>query len=378
MAAPGSRPSRRAALTSPLHRTPLYEAHVRDGAKLAPFAGYELPIRFAGTMEEHEAVRTSVGAFDVSHLGTVFVDGSQAAAVIGASFTNDPERLADGEAQYTLCCDEDGGVIDDLIVYRLREDAWLTVPNAANATEVVATLAAAARDRDASLRDESLDWAVIAVQGPDSLALVDRVLGSLGTTGSPATSTGSFGVASIDVDGTRGWLARTGYTGEPGVEVVIPGAVAITLWDALLDAEVVPCGLGARDTLRLEAGRLPHGNDLSREVTPFDARLGWAVKLDRGAFQGSDALARAKEQGPSRRLWGLEVSGRRPARQGNAVMLDGRQVGQVTSGTLSPTLGRPIALAYLDADLGPGTQVTVDIRGNLTDAEVVRPPFLRR
>ena len=376
--APGVRPRRRAALTSPLHRTPLYEAHVRDEAKLAPFAGYELPIRFAGTLEEHEAVRTSVGAFDVSHLGTVFVDGPQAAEVIGASFTNDPAKLADGGAQYTLCCDEDGGVIDDLIVYRLREDAWLTVPNAANASGVVATLDAAARDRDATIRDESLDWAVIAVQGPEALGLVDRVLASLGTAGTPATSTASFGVAPIEVDGAHGWLARTGYTGEAGVEVVIPGAAAIPLWDALLAAEVVPCGLGARDTLRLEAGLPLHGNDLSRDVTPFDARLGWAVKLDRGAFQGSAALARAKEQGPSRRLWGLEVNGRRPAREGNTVMLDGRQVGQVTSGTLSPTLGRPIALAYLDADLGPEDHVTVDIRGNLTDAEVVRPPFLRR
>ena len=361
-----------------MHRTPLYDAHVREGAKLAPFAGYELPIRFAGTIEEHEAVRSSVGMFDVSHLGTVFVEGPEATQVIGAAFTNDPGKLADGGAQYTLCCDEDGGVIDDLIVYRLREDAWLTVPNAANATEVVATLEAAARDRDASIRDESLDWAVIAVQGPDSLALVDRVLGSLGTAGSPAGSTASFEVAPIDVDGARGWLARTGYTGEPGVEMVVPGAVATTLWDALLAAEVVPCGLGARDTLRLEAGLPLHGNDLSRDVTPFEARLGWAVKLDRDAFQGSQALARAKEEGPARRLWGLEVHGRRPAREGNAVTLDGRQVGQVTSGTVSPTLGRPIALAYLDAELGPESHVTVDIRGNLTDAEVVRPPFLRR
>lgn len=361
-----------------LRATVLTADHERRGAKLGPFAGWQMPIRFAGTLAEHAAVREHVGAFDVSHLGTVFVEGADATAVVGASFTNDPSRIGDGEAQYTLCCDDDGGVLDDLIVYRLSAERWLAVPNAANNAAVVSTLEDAAEGRAAAVSDQSTDWAVLAVQGPASLELTDSVLGELGQHGSPASATPSFAVAAVEVEGHVGWLARTGYTGERGVELVLPNAAAPALWSRLLEAGCEPCGLGARDTLRLEAGLPLHGNELSTQVTPFDARLGWAVVVDREPFRGQQALVRAKEAGPRRRLWGLEVEGRRPAREGMSVHLDGEVVGEVTSGTLAPTLGRPIALAYLDTGLGPDDAVTVDVRGHPTGATVVKPPFLRR
>ncbi len=361
-----------------LRPTVLTADHERRGAKLGPFAGWRMPIRFAGTLAEHAAVREHVGAFDVSHLGTVFVDGPDATAVVAASFTNDPDRISDGAAQYTLCCDDHGGVLDDLIVYRLSGERWLAVPNAANNAAVVSSLERAADGRDAVVSDQGPDWAVLAVQGPDSLEHTDAVLSGLGGHGAPASSTASFAVATIEVDGHTGWLARTGYTGEQGVELVVPNAAAPPLWTALLEAGAEPCGLGARDTLRLEAGLPLHGNELSTEGTPFDARLGWAVVVDREPFQGQEALARAKEAGPRRRLWGLEVEGRRPAREGMSVLVDGEKVGEVTSGTLAPTLGRPIALAYLDARLGPDDTVTVDVRGHAVEATVVKPPFLRR
>ncbi|MFP4634619.1 MAG: glycine cleavage system aminomethyltransferase GcvT [Nitriliruptoraceae bacterium] len=361
-----------------LRTTALTVEHERRGAKLGAFAGWRMPIRFAGTITEHTAVRESVGVFDVSHLGTVFIDGPDATAVIAASFTNDPGRITDGAAQYTLCCADDGGVLDDLIVYRLHEQRWLAVPNAANNAAVVDTLERAAAERDATVVDEGPAWAVLAVQGPSSLERIDAVLADLGERSAPAMATPSFGVAHIEVEGRAGFLARTGYTGERGVELVIPNDVAPALWRALLEVEVEPCGLGARDTLRLEAGLPLHGNELSPATTPFEARLGWAVVLDRAAFQGQRALIEAKQEGPRRRLWGLLVEGRRPAREGMEVQHDGRSVGEVTSGTFSPTLERPIALAYLATGLEPEETVSVDVRGRQTTATVVRPPFVRR
>ena len=365
-----------------LRSTPLTSHHVEAGAKLGPFAGWSMPIRFAGTLEEHAAVRDGVGVFDVSHLGTVFVDGPDAQAVIAASFTNDPARLEDGSSQYTLCCDDRGGIVDDLIVYRRGADAFMAVPNAANTASVVRVLEAAAQDHEATVRDESVDWAVLAVQGPDALTLVDGVLAEAAHGGDhrsdAASSTPHLGVRDVEVAGAIGVLARTGYTGEPGVELVVPGGVAVTLWEWLTAAGAVPCGLGARDTLRLEMGYPLHGNELSTATSPYEARLGWAVKLDRDEFRGAAALREAKERGPSRRLWGLLVEGRRAARGEMDVLHEGEPVGIVTSGTLSPTLGRPVALAYLSDPLGPGDRVEIDVRGRSAGAEVVRPPFLER
>ncbi len=361
-----------------LRTTALTAHHRAAGAKLAAFAGWSMPISFSGTLAEHRAVRDDVGVFDVSHLGTVWIEGPDAAEVVGRAFTNDPARLTDGSSQYTLCCDEQGGVVDDLIVYRLAAERFVAVPNAANTADVVAALTTAAQGRAARVADASTDVAVLAVQGPRSLEVADQVLAMLGAAGTPATDTEPLGVATVEVRGAALLLCRTGYTGERGVELLVPGEVAAPLWEGLGAAGAVACGLGARDTLRLEMGYPLHGNELSTSRTPYEARLGWAVRLDRGAFRGREALVAAKERGPTQRLWGLVADGRRPARAGLAVRRPGTDevVGTTTSGSLSPTLGVPIALAYLDADLGPGAQVELDVRGPPTDAEVVRPPFV--
>lgn len=360
-----------------LRRTALTARHEAVGARLAPFAGWLMPIQFAGTIEEHEAVRSEVGVFDVSHLGTVWIDGGDALDTLAASFTNDPSTLGDGDSQYTLCCDERGGIVDDLIVYRLAADRFAVVPNAANTSEVVDVLRRSADGREATIRDESAQWAVLAVQGPRAFEVVDRLLEDLGAP-LAASDIPYLGVAEVTLSGHDGLVCRTGYTGEPGCELVVPNAVTEAVWDAALDLGAVACGLGARDTLRLEMGYPLHGNDLSVDVTPYEARLGWAVKLDRAAFRGQEALAEAKRAGPSRRLWGLLGAGRRPARAGMSVVADGAPAGVVTSGGFSPTLGRGIALAFVDATLAPGATVAVDVRGTGVDFEVVRPPFLDR
>ena len=348
-----------------------------------------MPLRFAGTLTEHTAVRDDVGVFDVSHLGTVWITGADAEAVVAATFTRDPAPLGTGGSQYTLCCDEDGGIVDDLLVYRLGPTRFVTMPNAANTAAVVAALRAAARDRDVEVDDASTHWAVLAVQGPRSLEVVDGVLSGLGFAGSPAATTPHLDVRPLAITGTalgvgesdaEVLLCRTGYTGERGVELLVPATVATSLWRALRAAGAVACGLGARDTLRLEMGYPLHGHELTRDTTPYEARLGWAVQLDRGPFRGAAALAAARHAGVRHRTWGLVLDGRRPARAGLSVHAVGsaRSVGRTTSGTLSPTLSRPIAVAALDPDLAPGDVVEVDLRGRRTVAEVVRPPFVDR
>ncbi len=363
-----------------LRTTALTAHHVARGARLAPFAGWSMPLRFQGTLAEHAAVRHDVGAFDVSHLGTVWVEGTRAAEVVAATFTNDPARLEDGTSQYTLCCDEQGGIVDDLIVYRLSGRCFVAVPNAANTAAVTAALQAEATDRGVTVLDASTEWAVVAVQGPRALTVTDQVLAGLGAADSPASSTPAFGVRSVALADGELLLCRTGYTGERGVELLVPGPLALEVWEALSSAGVTACGLAARDTLRLEMGYPLHGNELSVARHPYQARLGWAVRLDRDDFRGRQALAAARAAGPSERLWGLVADGRRPARAGLEVLRAGTDevVGTTTSGTLSPTLGVPIALAYLPAELGPGDRVELDVRGRRTDAEVVRPPFVDR
>jgi aminomethyltransferase len=365
-------------MTDELLRTALTDAHEDAGAAMAAFAGWNMPLRFAGTIAEHEAVRTAVGAFDVSHLGTVWLDGADACAVLAATFSNDPTTLRDLSSQYTLCCDEDGGIVDDLIVYRLGHDRWLTMPNAANTAAVVAALRAAADGRDVQVRDESREWTVVAVQGPGALALLDGLDLDLIGLCDVASDVAHLQLAELALDGDRGVLARTGYTGEPGAELLVPNAAAPALWTRLLEAGAEPCGLGARDTLRLEMGYPLHGNELSTEVNPYEARLGWAVKLDRDPFRGQEALRAAKEAGTTRRLLGLRTDGRRLARAGMRVVRDGADVGQVTSGGFSPTLERGIALAYLARAVETGDEVAVDVRGTQLPFEVVQPPFVDR
>jgi aminomethyltransferase len=356
-----------------LQDTPLTARHESAGAKLAPFAGWRLPLQFEGTLAEHTAVREDVGVFDVSHLGTVWVTGPDATAVIADTFTNDPWKLADGESQYTLHCDAYGGIVDDLIVARISADRWMAVPNAANRLEVVRDLKVAAAERTADVHDETSRWAVIAVQGPRALDVARAVLGF------DAGSLAFTHIAPVEHDGVSLLVSRTGYTGERGVELVVPDEAAVRVWDACLEAGARPCGLGARDTLRLEMGYPLHGNDLTREVLPLEARLGWAVRLDRpGEPQAAAALRASREVGPRRRLLGLRGDTRRAPRAGMTVLHDGAGVGSVTSGSYSPVLGVGIGLALLDDPVAPGDTVAVDVRGREQEFAVVKPPFVDR
>jgi aminomethyltransferase len=360
-------------LTSPLH-----DRHVAAGAKLADFSGWSMPIEYAGggVLAEHTAVREAVGLFDVSHLGTATVRGPGAAAFVDSCLSNDLSRIGPGQAQYTLCCDESGGVVDDLIVYLHGPDHVLLVPNAANAPEVLRRLADAA-PAGVAVTDRHAAVAVLAVQGPHSL----QVLELLGLPGelsymSFVTGTGAHGAAEVTV-------CRTGYTGEHGYELLVDADRAGELWDALLesgqDVGIRPCGLGSRDTLRTEMGYPLHGHELSLDITPNQARSGWAVGWKKPAFWGRDALLAEKEAGPARLLWGLRATGRGIPRPGMAVLGgEGERIGEVTSGTFSPSLRTGIALALLDTAAGveEGAQLTIDVRGRQEPVEVVRPPFV--
>ncbi len=363
-------------LTSPLH-----DRHVAAGAKLADFGGWSMPIEYAGggVLAEHAAVREGVGLFDVSHLGTGTVRGPGAAAFLDACLTNDLGRIGPRQAQYTLCCLPDGdpragGVIDDLIVYLHGPDEVLLVPNAANAAEVLGRLAAEA-PAGVTVENRHEEVAVLAVQGPRSL----QVLELLGVPGELAYMSFVTGTGS----GVEVTVCRTGYTGEHGYELLIAAEHAGDMWDALLEAGqdlgIRPCGLGARDTLRTEMGYPLHGHELSPDITPVQARAGWAVGWKKPAFWGREALLAEREAGPRRLLWGLRASGRGIPRAGMAV-LDGagEQVGLTTSGTFSPTLKTGIALALLDSSAGieAGAELAVDVRGRPQPVEVVKPPFV--
>jgi aminomethyltransferase len=357
-----------------LRTSPLDDRHVAAGAKLADFSGWSMPIEYAGggVLAEHAAVRTAVGLFDVSHLGTGTVRGPGAAALVDRCLTNDLSRIGPGQAQYTLCCDDDGGVVDDLIVYLHGPDDVLLVPNAANAAEVLSRLRRAAPD-DVRVADLHAEVAVLALQGPRS----PQVLSAIGLAADLPYMSFAGG------DGDQVTVCRTGYTGEHGYELLVAADRAGELWDALLTAGagegIRPCGLGARDTLRTEMGYPLHGHELSAQITPNQARAGWAVGWKKPEFWGREALLAEKEAGPARLLWGLRASGRGIPRPGMAVLgADGARVGEVTSGTFSPTLRTGIALALLDtaAGLTEGAEVSVDVRGRPQPVEVVRPPFV--
>jgi aminomethyltransferase len=360
-------------LTSPLH-----DRHVALGAKLADFSGWSMPIEYAGggVLAEHAAVREAVGLFDVSHLGTGTVRGPGAAAFVDRCLTNDLSRIGPGQAQYTLCCDESGGVVDDLILYLHGPDDVLLVPNAANAAEVLRRLSDEAPD-DVAVTDRHTEVAVLAVQGPRSLQVLE-LLGLPGELPYMSFVTGS------GRSGTEVTVCRTGYTGEHGYELLVGADRAGELWDALLEAGqdlgIRPCGLGARDTLCTEMGYPLHGHELSLDITPVQARSGWAVGWKKPAFWGREALVAEKEAGPARQLWGLRASGRQSPRPGMSVLgADGGAVGTVTSGTFSPSLRVGIGLALIHAAAaGPeeGAEVAVDVRGRPQPVQLVRPPFV--
>lgn len=359
-----------------MRKSPLHDHHVALDAKMSAFAGWEMPLQFAGggVVSEHTAVRTGVGVFDVSHLGKAVLRGRGAAAYLNETFSNDLGKIAPGKGQYTLCCDAGGGIVDDMIVYLRGDDDVLLMPNAANVDEVLSRLRAEA-PAGIQVRDRHDQYATIAVQGPRS-ADVTRAVGL------PADH--EF-MAFVDGDwrGTPVLVCRSGYTGELGYELMVPTGAAASLWDALLEAVRpyggLPCGLGARDTLRTEAGLLLHGQDLSPDVTPLQARLSWAVGWDKPRFWGREALLREREEGPRRRLWGIEAAGRAIPRPHMAVRDSaGNPAGEVTSGTFSPTKGVGIGLALLDGPLRDGDDVTVDIRGRGVDMRVVKPPFVAK
>ena len=357
--------------------SPLHDRHVALGAKLADFSGWSMPIEYAGggVLAEHLAVREAVGLFDVSHLGTATVRGPGAAAFVDRCLSNDLSRIGPGQAQYTLCCDESGGVVDDLILYLHGPDDLLLVPNAANAAEVLRRLSAAAPE-GITITDRHTEVAVLALQGPRS----PQVLAAVGLPG------GLPYMSFTDATGSGGdevTVCRTGYTGEHGYELLVPAERAGELWDALLaagaDHGIRACGLGARDTLRTEMGYPLHGHELSLDITPLQARSGWAVGWRKPDFWGRAALLAEKEAGPARLLWGLRAPGRQIPRPGMTVLgADGVAVGTVTSGTFSPSLRVGIGLALLETDaaLEEGAEVAVDVRGRPQPVRLVRPPFV--
>lgn len=342
---------------------------------MSPFAGWEMPLQYSGggVVAEHTAVREAVGIFDVSHLGKAVLAGPGAADYLNETFTNDLGKIGPGKAQYTLCCDDaTGGVVDDMLVYLRGDDEVFLMPNGANIDEVLRRLDAEAPD-GVLTRNEHRRYATIAVQGPRSADVLRDV-------GLP-TEHEFMSFVDSDWEGATVVVCRSGYTGELGYEMMVPYDPAPALWDAFLEAARpyggVPCGLGARDTLRTEAGLLLHGQDLSLDVTPVQARLSWAVGWKKPRFWGQQVLAREREQGARRRLFGIEAAGRAIPRPEMAVNdTSGARVGEVTSGTFSPTARRGIGLALLDRPIGEGDDVRVDIRGRGVDMRVVKPPFV--
>lgn len=364
-----------------LFHSPLHDRHLALGAKLADFGGWEMPIEYpTGVLKEHAAVRASVGLFDVSHLGKAMVSGPGAAEFLNATLSNDLRRIGPGQAQYTLCLDAaTGGIVDDLIVYFHDDEHLLLVPNAANTTEVVArlTAAAAASWPDLTVTNDHHDYCVLAVQGTKSdetLAAIGLPVGHDYMSFVEAPFTGSAGEADVVV-------CRTGYTGERGYELIARNEVAADLWDQLVQAGaefgLLPCGLGARDTLRTEMGYPLHGQDITIETTPTQGNLGWAVGWRKETFWGRDAVLAEREAGPTRILRGLVATGRGIPRPHQGVSLAADvPVGEITSGTFSPTLKKGVGLALVSTAVDPGAEVTVDIRGRRELFQLTKPPFL--
>jgi aminomethyltransferase len=351
-----------------MRRSPLDAAHRALGAKMTPFGGWDMPLAYAaGTIAEHTACRAGAVVFDVSHLGTVRVTARDAFDRLQAAFTNDLRRIGAGRAQYTHLLDpDDASVLDDIIVWWVDDDRFDVMPNASNTERVRAALGV---EPDA---DVTADRAVLAVQGP---AARER----LATVSAAAAAVARFTVRHVRWQGVELVVAGTGYTGEDGVEIAVPADEAARLWAAVLGAGVEPAGLGARDTLRLEAGLPLHGHELGPGITPLQAGLGWVVRWDKGDFRGRAALEAEKAAGPHRRLRGIATQGRRPPRAGYPVVLDGRTAGEVTSGGFSPTLGHGIALAFLPPTTAEGTAVEVAVReGQTLAGEVVGLPFIKR
>ena len=363
---------------SDIRRTPLYDIHAELGARFVPFAGWDMPVRYGSILDEARAVRSSVGLFDVSHMGRLLITGADAENLLNAVLSVDVRRMGVGRGRYNLVCDDDGGIVDDCIVYRRGATRFLLVPNASNTDAVLDRLFSAKARGGAGLvvgvRNATAETAMIACQGPraqDALqTLTDRDLSEIPP----------FRVRAARVNRSPALVARTGYTGEDGFEIITPRENAAALWRALMNrAGATACGLGARDVLRLEAGLPLHGNDIDLSTNPYEAGLGRFVDPDRDGYAAGAALRRLRDAPPSRKLVGFAMVGRGVARQGYPILRDGRRVGEVTSGGPSPTLDLNIGMGYLASELSePGTRVEIEIRGRPVEARVAALPFYRK
>lgn len=364
--------------SAPLAQTPLYQQAIELKARMTSFGGWEMPVQFSGISKEHEAVRTAAGMFDISHMGKFTLRGKQLISQLQGLVPSDLSRLQPSQAQYSVLLNPQGGIVDDIIFYYQGEDSsgeqqGVLIVNAATTGKDKAWLLEHLDTNEVKFQDLSAEKVLIAVQGPQAVkSLQPFVEGDL-------TPVKAFGHLSTNVLGKPAFLARTGYTGEDGFEVMVDPEVGVELWRSLVDAGVVPCGLGARDTLRLEAAMALYGQDIDDNTTPLEAGLGWLVHLDtKGEFIGQAVLSEQKTAGVQRRLVGLQMQGRNIARHGYPVVAEGKVVGEVTSGTLSPTLGYPVALAYVPVELSKvGQHLEVEIRGKTYPAQVVKKPFYR-
>lgn len=355
-----------------LLRTPLHAWHVANKARMVPFAGWDMPVQYAGIIPEHTAVRTGCGLFDVSHMGRLSFDGADGdfLPLLESVFTNSVATMKEGQVRYGLVCREDGGMLDDVLVYSWGKNDYGMVVNASNRDKIVHWL----NERKEShliFRDETMETSLIAIQGPKSVEMVKGLFAD-----DVSGLKYYFGMHST-YRGKRCMVSHTGYTGEDGFEVSVPNALAVTLWEELIGRGAVACGLGARDTLRLEAAMPLYGHELNEQTDPLSAGLGWAVKLDKGEFVGRSALQNLPPGRPVR--VGLELDGKRAAREGSIVFADGSQIGTVTSGSFVPHLQKSIAMAYLPKNYAAvGTPVLIDLRGTKVDAKVVPLPFYKR
>ena len=358
----------------PLRTSPLDAAHRALGARMVEFGGWDMPIQYTSVLEEHRACRTDAAVFDVSHLGSVRVTGPGSFEMLQRALTNDLGRIAPGRAQYTHLLDPvDAHVVDDIIVWWVADEAFVVMPNASNTDRIAGALAedGGRPGWSISMGDITHERAILAVQGPRSRDRLATVLPE-------AAAVGRFAVAVVEYEGAPGYAAGTGYTGEDGIELHVPVAVATTVWDAVVGAGVTPAGLGCRDTLRLEAGLPLHGHELGPGITSLQAGLGWVVRFDKGDFRGRTPLAAERDRGVARHLVGIATVGRQPARQGSAVLVDGSPVGEVSSGNFSPMLGHGIALAFVPPAVDVGTAVAIDVRGRELAGEIVTLPFWPR
>jgi aminomethyltransferase len=359
-----------------LKRTALYDAHVKAGARIVPFAGYEMPVQYTGVIDEHQTVRSTVGLFDVSHMGEIEFKGPKALDVVNRIITNDLEAVADGQACYSVMVKPDGGIIDDLIVYRFSREHLFVVVNASNIQKDFEWMVAQTNN-ECEVVDRSEDYALIAVQGPKAVELVSRLADT------DVASLQRFRFITASVSGRHTMIARTGYTGEDGFELYLLGKDALHVWYELLDKGrdlgVKPIGLGARDSLRLEMKYALYGNDIDESTNPFEAGLGWTVKLKKQNFVGKSALEQIKSKGPERVLVGFELTDRGIARAGYPVVKGGTKIGEVKSGTMGPTVEKAIGTAYVPAQFSnPGTEIEIEIRGKPTKATVVKTPFYNK